>query len=44
MDAERTKWTIVKLECNKYKKQWKMIYSAKSIPLGEDENGIKSYK
>ena len=44
MDATRIKWTKVKLEYNKHKNQWRMIYSAKSIPLGEDEKGIKRYK
>ena len=44
MDAARIKWTKVKLEYNKHKNQWRMIYSAKSIPLGEDEKGIKRYK
>jgi len=44
MDATRVKWTKVKLEYNKHKNQWRMIYSAKSIPLGEDDKGIKRYK
>jgi hypothetical protein len=44
MDAARVKWTKVKLEYNKHKNQWRMIYSAKSIPLGEDDKGIKRYK
>ena len=43
MDATRIKWTKVKLEYNKHKNQWRMIYSAKSIPLGEDEKGIKRF-
>ncbi len=44
MDAARIKWTKVKLEYNKHKNQWRMVYSAKSIPLGEDEKGVKRYK
>jgi integrase len=44
MDDKRVKWTKVKLDYNKYKNQWRMIYSTKSIPLGEDEMGIKRYK
>ena len=44
MDAARVKWTKVKLEYNKHKNQWRMIYSAKSIPVGEDDKGIKRYK
>ena len=39
-----SKWTKVKLNYNKSKNQWQMVYSAKSIPLGEDEKGIKRYK
>lgn len=44
MTSENTKWTKVKLNYNKSKNQWQMVYSAKSIPLGEDANGIKRYK
>lgn len=44
MTKNRTKWTKVKINYNKHKNQWQLVYSAKSIPLGEDENGIKRYK
>lgn len=44
MDSSRIKWTNVKLDYNKHKNQWRMIYSAKSIPLGKDEMGILRYK
>jgi len=44
MDISKVKWTKVNLQYNRNKNQWQIIYSAKSIPLGEDENGVKRYK
>ena len=34
MDFSKVKWTNVKLQYNRQKNQWQMIYSAKAIPLG----------
>ena len=44
MDISKVKWTKVNLQYNRIKNQWQIIYSAKSIPLGEDENGVRRYK
>ncbi|MDG2387301.1 MAG: phage integrase SAM-like domain-containing protein, partial [Flavobacteriaceae bacterium] len=44
MNINKVKWTKVNLQYNRIKNQWQIIYSAKSIPLGEDENGVRRYK
>ena len=44
MDFSKVKWTNVKLQYNRQKNQWQMVYSAKAIPLGKDDNGILRYK
>ena len=44
MDFSKTKWTKVNLQYNRVKNQFQMVYSAKAIPLGRDENGTLKYK
>ena len=44
MDFSKVKWTNVKLQYNRQKNQWQMVYSAKAIPLGKDDDGILRYK
>ncbi len=44
MTKLKTNWKSVKLQYNKIKNQWQMVYTAKAIPQGKDAKGIMRYK